>query len=171
MGLGSRVETPHLKPPKHMKLQPLWHSKLSWKTKVRIFHPSIVPSFLYGLDSLYLEVRHLRTMDTWYFQYLRRCMGTKASYYSAIPNSRVWALVGQPVTPSQQLTSAQLKKPSEILITPPPPGDQSHHVVFAPGCKDRIKFTKGNRRGHPQRYWLELNLLCSTRHRSVGGTY
>ena len=31
-------------------------------------------------------------------------------------------------------------------------------MINPPGCKDRVKYTKGTRRGHPQRYWLELNL-------------
>ena len=83
-------------------------------------------------------------------------MGIKASYYSRITNARVWKLAGKPVTPSQTLTSAQLAQLAKILITPP--DDPIHHVVFSPGVRDRIKFTKGIRRGHPQRYWLELNV-------------
>ena len=46
-----------------MKLQPLWRSKPSWKTKVRIYQTSIVPSPLYGPDALILQVRHLKTID------------------------------------------------------------------------------------------------------------
>ena len=53
----------------YMKLQPLWRSKLNWKTKVLIFHASVVPSLTYGLDSLTLEVRHLKTIDAWYYQH------------------------------------------------------------------------------------------------------
>ena len=140
----------------YMKLQPLWRSKLNWKTKVRIFHSSVVPSLTYGLDTLTLEVRHLKTIDAWYYQHLRRCMGIKASYYSHVPNARVWKLAGRPIVPSQTLTSNQLRQLSECLTKPPT--DPIHHVVFSPGCKDRVKFTKGLRRGHPQRYWLELNM-------------
>ena len=139
----------------YMKLQPLWRSKLNWKTKVRIFQATIIPRLLYGLDTLTLEMKHLKTIDAWYFQHLRRCMGIKASYYSRITNDRVWKLAGKPETPSQVLTSAQLSQLSKILITPP--DDPMHHVVFSPGVKDRVKYTKGLRRGHPQRYWLELN--------------
>ena len=139
-----------------MKLQPLWRSKLNWKTKVRIFHSSVVPSLTYGLDTLTLEMKHLKTIDAWYYQHLRRCMGIKASYYSHVTNSRVWSLAGRPVIPSQQLTSIQLKQLVTCLAKPP--DDPIHHVVFSPGCKDRIKYTKGLRRGHPQRYWLEINL-------------
>ena len=32
-----------------------------------------------------------------------------------------------------------------------------HHVVVSPGLQDRVKYTKSSRRGHPQRYWYELN--------------
>ena len=139
----------------YMKLQPLWRSKLNWKTQVRIFQATIIPRLLYGLDTLTLEMKHLKAIDAWYFQHLRRCMGIKASYYSRITNDRVWKLAGKPETPSQVLTSAQLSQLSKILITPP--DDPMHHVVFSPGVKDRVKYTKGLRRGHPQRYWLELN--------------
>ena len=140
----------------YMKLQPLWRSKLNWKTKVRIFHASVVPSLTYGLDTLTLEVRHLKTIDAWYYQHLRRCMGIKASYYSHVTNARVWKLAGRPIVPSQTLTSNQLQQLAECLTKPP--SDPIHHVVFSPGCKDRVKYTKGLRRGHPQRYWLELNM-------------
>ena len=37
-----------------------------------------------------------------------------------------------------------------------PPSEPFHHVVFAPGYKDRVKFTKSKSRGHPARYWFEL---------------
>ena len=140
----------------YMKLQPLWRSRLNWRTKVRIFQSSVVPSLIYGLDSLTLETRHLKTIDAWYYQHLRRCMGIKASYYSHITNARVWNLAGSPEVPSQTLTSKQLKQFANALTKPPT--DPIHHVLFAPGCKDRVEYTKGSRRGHPQKYWLELNL-------------
>ena len=141
----------------YMKLQPLWRSKLSWKTKVRIFHASVVPSLIYGLDTPTLELRHFKTIDAWYHQHLRRRMGIKASYYSHVTNSRVWILAGRPVTPSQMLVSAQFKKQLATCLVKPPT-DPIHHVVCSPGCKDRVKYTEGLRREHPQRYWLELNL-------------
>ena len=56
----------------------------------------------------------------------------------------------------QILTSQQLKQLTVLMATPP--NDPIHHVVFAPGWKDRIKYTASNRRGHPQRYWYELNM-------------
>ena len=83
-------------------------------------------------------------------------MGIKASYYSHVTNARVWKLAGRPIIPSQLVVSAQLKQLVTCLVKPPT--DPIHHVVFSPGLKDRIKCTKGLRRGHPQRYWLELNL-------------
>ena len=116
----------------------------------------MAPSLTYGLDSLTLEVRHLKTIDAWYYQHLRRCTGIKASYYSHLPNARVWKLAGRPPVPSQTLTTAQLKQLAVCLTRPP--SDPIHHVVCSPGCKDRVKYTRGLRRGHPQRYWLELNL-------------
>ena len=59
-------------------------------------------------------------------------------------------------SPSRLLTSLQLKGLATCLAKPP--SDPIRHIVFSPGCKDRIKYTKGLRRGHPQRYWLESNL-------------
>ena len=114
-----------------------------------------MPTLLYGLDTLTLEIKHLKTIDAWYHRYLRRALGVKDSYYSHISNRRVWTLAGRPTLPSQILTSAQLKQLANSLATPP--NNPVHHVVYSPGCKDRIKFTKSSHRGHPQRYWLELS--------------
>ena len=83
-------------------------------------------------------------------------MGTKASYYSHVADSRVWTLEGRPTVPSMTLTPAQLKQLPVCLSKPP--SKPVRHVVFSPGSKDRIKYTKELRRGHPQRYWLALNL-------------
>ena len=83
-------------------------------------------------------------------------MGIKASYYSHVTNARVWSLAGRPTIPSQQRTSNQLKQLATCLVKPP--DDPIHHVELSPGCKDRVKYTKGLWRGHPQRYWLEINL-------------
>ena len=47
----------------------------------------------------------------------------------------------------------QIHQFCKILATPP--DNPIHHVVFSPGYKDRIKFARAARRGHPQRYWLE----------------
>ena len=140
------------KPP----LTQLWRSKLNGRTKVGIFHASVVPSLIYSLDTQTLEVRHLKTIDAWYNQHLRRCMGIKASSYSHISNARVWKLAVKPTVPPPTLTSAQLKQLSVCLTKPP--SAPVHHVVFSPGCKDRVRYTTGLRSGHPQRYWLQVDL-------------
>ena len=57
--------------------------------------------------------------------------------------------------PSQQVTSSQLRQLANILSRPTT--DPLYHVAFSLWCNDRIKFTKCTTRGHPQRYWLELN--------------
>ena len=145
----------------YSKLQQLWRSKLSWRVKVRIFLASIIPVLLYGLDTVTLELRHLKTIDAWFHRFLRRSMGIKSSYYSRITNQRVWNLAGKPRLPSQQLVTQQLQLLVKTLSTPP--SDPIHHVVFSPGYKDRVKYTKGKRRGHPQRYWLELVTNDATR--------
>ena len=134
----------------YMKLQQYWRSNIPRAEKVKLFHGTIVPSLLYGLDTLTLEVKHLKTIDAWYFQYLRRAMGIKSSYYSHITNKTVWEQAGRPTLPSQTLTSLQLTQLARVIATPPQ--DPLHNVVFSPGYKDRIRFTKSVRRGHPQRY-------------------
>ena len=53
------------------------------------------------------------------------------------------------------LNAAQLKLFSQLLVTLPK--DPMHHMVFSPGLKDLVKHIKSSRRGHPQRYWHELN--------------
>ena len=138
---------------RYMKLQPLWRSRLSRATKV-IYQASVVPALTYGLDTLSLEVRHLKPIDAWYYQHLRRSIGIKASYYSRVSNNQVWIQAGKPAIPSQQLVSSQLRQLANILTRST--SDPRYHVVFSPGCRDRVKFTKGTKRGHPQRYWLEL---------------
>ena len=87
----------------HVKLQHVWRSRLCIKAEVRIFHNCIGSSLLHGLDSLTLESRHLNTIDGWYFRYLRRAIGVKASFYSRISNQRVWVLAGRPILPTQIL--------------------------------------------------------------------
>ena len=138
----------------YMKLQNLWRSRLCWKAKARLFHSYIVSVLIYGLDSLTLEDKHLRSIDGWYFQYLRRALGIKASYYSHIPNQTVWRKAHRPVLPSQTLLSFQQQRLTRSLLSPH--HDPLHHVVFSPGYKDRIKFTKSRHRGHPRPYWFGL---------------
>ena len=137
-----------------MKLQPLWRSRVNNKVKLHVYHAVVVSTLLYGLDSLTLEMKHLKTIDAWYHQHLRRCMGIKASYYSHITNRSFWEQANKPTVSSQKLLSLQLQQLAKTLITPPT--NPTHHVVFSPGIKDRVKFTKGLKRGHPQRYWLEV---------------
>ena len=139
---------------RYMKLQPLWRSRLSRATKAKIYQASKVPALTHGLDTLSLEVKHLKTIDAWYYQHLRRSIGIKASYYSRVFNNQVWIQEEKPAIPPQQLVSSQVRQLANILTSST--SDPRYHVVFSPGCKDRVKFTKGTRRGHPQRYWLEL---------------
>ena len=136
-----------------MKLQQLLRSRLKTRAKVKLFHSTIVPSLTYSLDTLTLELRHFKTIDGWYHKYLRNCIGIKASYFSHISNGRVWIFVGRPKLPSQLLMEQQIQQLCKILATPP--DNPLHHVVSSPGYKDKIKFTKFARRGHPERYWLE----------------
>ena len=51
--------------------------------------------------------------------------------------------------------AAQLNQLAHTLATPP--NNPVHHVVYSPGFKDRVRFTKSSHRGHLTRYWLDLN--------------
>ena len=156
--LRGRPRLPHLRRRRlqcqsetaYIKLHHLWRSNIPVKTKSRIFHSTIVPVLLYGLDTLSLEARHFRSIDGWYFRYLRRAIGTKASYYSRISNQRVWNFAFKPVITSQTILKQPLQLLNKSLATPPL--DPFHHVMFSSGYKDRVKFTKKYKRGHPGHY-------------------
>ena len=100
------------------------------------------------------EEKHLTSIDGWYFKYLRRCMGIKASYYSHIPNKTVWIKAGRPTLPSQLLITQQLDKLVDSIQKPST--DPLHHVIFSPGYKDRIRHSKSAHRGHPRPYWFDI---------------
>ena len=122
--------------------------------KSRIFHSSILPALLYALDTCPLDKQHFRTLEGHYFRLLRRALKIKASYYSRISNFRVWKAAQRPVLPSQHILSQQFKLLIKSMTTPP--SQPLHHVVFSPGYKDRIRFSKSKSRGHPAKYWFEL---------------
>ena len=132
----------------------MWCSKLPWKTKSRIFHSSIAPTLLYGLDTCSFDKSHHKTLEGHYFRLLRRALKIKASYYSRISNQRVWKAAQKPTLPSQIILSQQFKL--LVKATTTPPGQPLHHVIFSPGYKDRIKFSKSKSRGHPAKYWYQL---------------
>ena len=136
------------------KLHHVWCSKLPWRVKSRIFHSSILPALLYALDTCPLDKQHFRTLEGHYFRLLRRALKIKASYYSRISNFRVWKAAQRPVLPSQHILSQQFKLLIKAMTTPP--SQPLHHVVFSPGYKDRIRFSKSKSRGHPAKYWFEL---------------
>ena len=136
------------------KLHHVWCSRLPWKAKSTIFHSSIVPVYTFGLDLCSLDKQHFKTIEAWYFRHLRRALSIKASYYSRVSNQRVWKAAGKRPIPSQTILQQQFKM--LIKSTTTPPADPLHHVMFSPGYKDRIKFTKSKSRGHPARYWYDL---------------
>ena len=136
------------------KLHHVWCSKLPWKSKSRIFHSSIVPSLEYSLETCPFDKSHHRSLEGHYFRLLRTSLKIKASYYSRISNYRVWKSAQKPVLPSQRILSQQFKLLTKSMTTPP--SQPLHHVVFSPGYKDRIKFSKSQSRGHPAKYWFEL---------------
>ena len=122
-----------------MKIQHLWWSRLCLPAKVRSFLSYIVP---------------VLTDDGWLFRYLRRAMGVRASFCSHTTNQSVWSRAGKPIVPLQVLL--QLQQQCLIHTLQKPHHDPLFHVVFSPGYKDRIKFTKSKHRGHPRPYWFDI---------------
>ena len=73
------------------------------------FHSTIVPVILYGLDLCSLDKQHFKTIEAWYFRFLRRALSIKHSYYSRISNERVWKAAGKPHIPFQKRLQQQFK--------------------------------------------------------------
>ena len=118
---------------------------------MRIFQSTFPAILIYGLDAFTLTDKRLQQIDGYYFRFLRRIVGIKASFYSRTPNSEVYQIAGKPRLPSELLNSLQYKQVVEVFsaqIT-----DPVHNVVFASALKDRITQT-GKRRGRSIPYWL-----------------
>ena len=125
------------------KLRLVWNSSLRLPTKVRIFQSIFVPILIYGLDHLTLTDKQLLRIDAYYYRFLRRSIGIKASYYSRISNQTVWEQALKPHRPSERLHKAQHKVMKEVYDAPME--DPMHFVVFASCHKDRILY-QGRRR-------------------------
>ena len=66
-----------------------WAYKFAFRRKtedVRVLNAAIIPVTRYGLEALTLELKHLKPMETRYFQYLRRCSGIKSSHCFHVSN-------------------------------------------------------------------------------------
>ena len=137
-----------------IKLSPFWRSRVPNAVKVRIFQSNVIPVLTYGLSSLTMEDKHFAKIDSWFYRYLRRAIGVKASYYSRITNRNVWERAGRPTLPSQSVLSLQFRQLIECLATPP--DDPLYHVIFSPGYKDRVGIQKNSKRGPPPPHWLGL---------------
>ena len=92
------------------KLSALWKASVPQKTRLIIFRSYVVSVLLYGLCTLTLEDKHLKKIDGWYFQFLRRVVGITASYCSRITNKAVWLRAEQPILPSQMILKEQLQQ-------------------------------------------------------------
>ena len=62
----------------------------------------------YGLDSLTLTAPHLKRIDAFYIHYLRKIVGIKTSFYSRVPNTKVWEIAGKLRLPSNFLLKAEV---------------------------------------------------------------
>ena len=80
----------------YKKLRLVWNSSLGHKTKLHIFQSSFVPILTYGLDALTLTTPLLKRVDGFYYRFLRKIVGIKASYYSG---SLIWRFGTKPTDP------------------------------------------------------------------------
>ena len=106
-----------------------------------------------NLSHLTLTDKQLRRIDAYYYTFLRRSIGIKASYYSRISNQTVWEQALKPHRPSERLYKAQHKVMKEVYNASME--DPMHSVVFASCHKDRILY-QGRRRGMQFPYWIEI---------------
>ena len=136
----------------YKKLRLVWNSPLAYKEKLKIFQSVFIGTLVYGLDALTLQQKHLKRIDAYYFRFLRRIVGVKASYYSRITNLEVYRRAGHPRQPSDTLQKLQVNMLKQVYDAAD--CDPLHHVVFSPALKDRIQAT-GRRRGGKIPYWLE----------------
>ena len=131
----------------------VWNSSLSRKIKLHIFQSSFVPILTYGLDAITLTTPLLKRVDAFYYRFLRRVVGVKASYYSRITNQEVWNKANQPRLPSETLHKLQLNMMREVFTQPRT--EITHSVVFGSAYKDRT-LSQGRRRGMQFPYWIEV---------------
>ena len=136
----------------YKKLRLVWNSSLRYEEKFKIFQSVFIGTLVYGLDALTLQSKHLKRVDAYYYRFLRRIVGVKASYYSRITNVEVYCRAGHPRKPSDTLQKLQKNMMTQVFEAPET--DPLHHVVFSPAFKDRIQAT-GRRRGGKIPYWLE----------------
>ena len=137
----------------YKKLRLVWNSRLPVKTKLRMFRSTFGAILMYGLDSLTLTPKDLKRIDGFWFRFLRRIVGIKASFYSRITNAEVYTKANSPEKPSTTLLYTQYK--TTVQIFKEPPSDPMHSVVFASSFKDRILY-QGRRRGMQFPYWIEV---------------
>ena len=137
----------------YKKLRLVWNSSLGQRTKLQIFQSTFVPILTYGLDALTLTTPLLKRIDAFYYRFLRRVVGIKASYYSRITNLEVWHKARDPKLPSETLHKLQLTMMREVFTQPRT--DITHSVVFGSAFKDRI-LSQGRRRGMQFPYWIEV---------------
>ena len=78
----------------YKKIRLLWKSSLSPKSKLNIFQSVFLSTLTYGLEALTLQDKFQKRIDAYDLRFLRRIIGSKASYYSRIPNNEVWRRAG-----------------------------------------------------------------------------
>ena len=137
----------------YKKLRLVWNSRLPVKTKLRMFRSTFVAILTYGLDAITLTPKDLKRIDGFWFRFLRRIVGIKASFYSRVPNSEVYRKADSPEKPSTTLLYQQYKTTVQIFQSPQ--NDPMHSVVFTGALKDRI-LHQGRRRGMQFPYWIEV---------------
>ena len=130
----------------YTKLRLVWNSRLPVKTKLRMFRSTFVKVAIltYGLDAITLTPKDFKRIGGFWFRFLRRIVGSKASFYSRIPASEVYTKANSPEKPSTTLLCQQYK--TTVQECQSPQNDPMHFVIFTGALKDRT-LSQGRRRG------------------------
>ena len=132
----------------YKKLRLIWNRK---KQEFHIFPATLVPTLIYGLEALTPTTPHMKGINAHRIRFLRRLVGIKASYYSPIPNSRVYEVANSPKHPSETLGQQEHKMMKEVFLTLR--SEVCHSVVFCSVFKDRIPCTRAYLKWGPRAVW------------------
>jgi hypothetical protein len=148
------------------------HKHLTLKWKLTVYQQIIGAILTYAMESLALDVTHLRKLDSFHFKVIRQCLGVKSTFYTKVVNPTDEPSSNQyyhkllsnrnlyTPTPSQKIQASALKLFGHITRHPE---ELPSKVTFASdGSFRRAKTT--HRSGAPRLHWSELTMtLAHTR--------
>ena len=141
------------------KIQHVWrHTKVSKAEKYRVYVSCVVSRLLYGLQTAVLDSTAQRKLDGFHANCCRKIAGIAPSYYSRIPNTTVWELLG-----ATRLTTMLLEQQLGFFgkLARRPTGCPVRRLVFESDLSRKVP-SFDRRRGRPNLEW------CSIMHNFAG---